>query len=201
MSTDEQYQQWDAVDSYFSDTLGLADPALDGALKASDAAGLPQIAVSAPQGRLLQLLAQIHGARRILEIGTLGGYSTICLARALPEGGTLVSLEFDPKHAEVARANIATAGLADKVEVRVGPALPDRGRQRGPRRKGRGRHEQRPGDQGHPGGAGVHRRRTPAHRHRDPDRGVQGLRRLRPGGGDRVAPRTGPGGRGVSRRC
>ena len=123
MSTDEQYQQWDAVDSYFSDTLGLADPALDGALKASDAAGLPQIAVSAPQGRLLQLLARIHGARRILEIGTLGGYSTICLARALPEGGTVVSLEFDPRHAEVARANIAAAGLADKVEVRVGPAL------------------------------------------------------------------------------
>ena len=122
MSTHEQ-QQWNAVDSYLSDTLGLADPALEAALKASDAAGLPQIAVSAPQGRLLHLLARINGARRILEIGTLGGYSTICLARALPEDGRLVSLEFDPRHAEVARANIAAAGLADKVEVRVGPAL------------------------------------------------------------------------------
>ena len=122
MSTHEQ-QQWNAVDSYFGDTLGLADPALEAALKASDAAGLPQIAVSAPQGRLLQLLARIHGARRILEIGTLGGYSTICLARALPEDGRLVSLEFDPRHAEVARSNIAVAGLSDKVEVRVGPAL------------------------------------------------------------------------------
>ncbi|MFC1418856.1 O-methyltransferase [Streptacidiphilus cavernicola] len=121
MSTHEQ--QWNDVDSYFSDTLGLADPALEAALKASDAAGLPQIAVSATQGRLLQLLAGIHGARRILEIGTLGGYSTICLARALPEDGRLVSLEYDPKHAEVARGNIAAAGLADKVEVRVGPAL------------------------------------------------------------------------------
>ncbi|MHA6758892.1 O-methyltransferase [Streptacidiphilus sp. PAMC 29251] len=123
MSTHEQHEQWNAVDSYLSDTLGLADPALEAALKASDAAGLPQIAVSAPHGRLLQLLARIHGARRILEIGTLGGYSAICLARALPEGGKLVTLEFDPRHAEVARANIAAAGLADKVEVRVGPAL------------------------------------------------------------------------------
>ena len=123
MSTHEQHEQWNAVDDYLSDTLGLTDPALEAALKASDAAGLPQIAVSAPQGRLLQLLARIHGARRILEIGTLGGYSTICLARALPEDGRLVSLEFDPKHAEVARANIAAAGLADKVEVRVGAAL------------------------------------------------------------------------------
>jgi len=123
MSRHEQHQQWNAVDSYLSDTLGLADPALEGALKASDAAGLPQIAVSAPHGRLLHLLARIHGARRILEIGTLGGYSTICLARALPEDGRLVTLEFDPRHAEVARANIAAAGLADKVEVRVGPAM------------------------------------------------------------------------------
>jgi predicted O-methyltransferase YrrM len=123
MSTHEQHQQWTDVDSYLSDTLGLADPALEATLKASDAAGLPQIAVSAPQGRLLQLLARIHGARRILEIGTLGGYSTICLARALPEDGRLITLEFDPRHAEVARTNIAAAGLADKVEVRVGPAL------------------------------------------------------------------------------
>jgi predicted O-methyltransferase YrrM len=123
MNTHEQQQQWNAVDGYLSDTLGLADPALEAALKASDAAGLPQIAVSAAHGRLLHLLARINGARRILEIGTLGGYSAICLARALPEDGRLVSLEFDPRHAEVARGNIAAAGLADKVEVRVGPAL------------------------------------------------------------------------------
>jgi len=114
---------WNAVDAYFGQTVAPSDPALDAALRASDAAGLPQIAVSPPQGKLLQLLARIRGARNILEIGTLGGYSTICLARALPEGGRLVSLEFDPRHAEVARGNIAAAGLADVVEVRVGAAL------------------------------------------------------------------------------
>ena len=114
---------WNAVDAYFGQTVAPSDPALDAALRASDAAGLPQIAVSPPQGKLLQLLARIRGARNILEIGTLGGYSTICLARALPEGGRLVSLEFDPRHAEVARGNIAAAGLADLVEVRVGAAL------------------------------------------------------------------------------
>jgi predicted O-methyltransferase YrrM len=114
---------WNQVDRYLTDTLAPADPALEAALKASDAAGLPQIAVSAPQGKLLQLLATVQGAGRILEIGTLGGYSTICLARALPEGGWLITLEFDPKHAEVARGNIAAAGLADRVEVRVGAAL------------------------------------------------------------------------------
>ena len=116
-------ETWNDVDDYFTDTLNLADPALAGALKASDAAGLPPIAVSAPQGKLLNLLAVIQGARNILEIGTLGGFSAIELARALPEGGRLVSLEFDPKHAEVARGNIAAAGLADRVEVRVGAAL------------------------------------------------------------------------------
>jgi predicted O-methyltransferase YrrM len=115
--------QWKAVDDYFGTTLVPSDAALAAALKASDTAGLPHIAVSAPQGKLLSLLAQIHGARTILEIGTLGGYSTIWLARALPEGGRLVTLEFDPVHAEVARGNIAAAGLADKVQVRVGPAL------------------------------------------------------------------------------
>jgi predicted O-methyltransferase YrrM len=114
---------WNDVDSYFTETLSLTDPALRAALEASDAAGLPQIAVSAPQGRLLRLLAEVQGARRILEIGTLGGFSTISLARALPEDGRLVSLEFDPRHAEVARGNIAAAGLADRVEVRVGAAL------------------------------------------------------------------------------
>ncbi|MBC3841551.1 O-methyltransferase [Streptacidiphilus sp. 4-A2] len=114
---------WNDVDQYFTDTLGLNDPALEAALKSSEAAGLPPIAVSAPQGKLLQLLAVVRGARNILEIGTLGGYSTIALARALPEGGRLVSLEFSAKHAEVARGNIAAAGLADRVEVRVGAAL------------------------------------------------------------------------------
>ena len=114
---------WNDVDDYLSRTLALTDPALDAALASSAAAGLPPIAVSAPQGRLLQLLAVIRGARSILEIGTLGGFSTIGLARALPADGRLVSLEYDPAHAEVARANIAAAGLADRVEVRVGAAL------------------------------------------------------------------------------
>ena len=114
---------WNDVDAYFTRTLGLTDPVLDAALAASAAAGLPPIAVSAPQGRLLRLLAVVQGARKILEIGTLGGFSTIELARALPEDGRLVSLEYDPKHAEVARGNLAAAGLADRVEVRVGEAL------------------------------------------------------------------------------
>ncbi|MEZ0093309.1 O-methyltransferase [Streptacidiphilus sp. EB129] len=121
MSTHDE--QWNAVDDYFARTLTPVDAALDAAVKASDAAGLPQIAVSGLQGKFLNLLAQLQGARRILEIGTLGGYSTIWMARALPEGGRLVSLEFDPRHAEVARGNIAVAGLADVVEVRVGAAL------------------------------------------------------------------------------
>ncbi len=114
---------WNDVDDYVTRTLNLTDPALDAALESSAAAGLPPIAVSAPQGKLLQLLALTRGARRILEIGTLGGFSTIGLARALPADGRLVSLEYDPAHAEVARANIAAAGLADRVEVRVGAAL------------------------------------------------------------------------------
>lgn len=116
-------QQWTAVDNYITEMLVGADPALEGALQASDAAGLPQISVAPNQGKLLQILAQMQGARTILEIGTLGGYSTIWLARALPADGRLVTLEFDPKHAEVARQNIARAGLAGKVEIRVGPAL------------------------------------------------------------------------------
>ncbi len=114
---------WTEVDQYFTDHLVEADPVLDAALAASDAAGLPAIAVAPNQGKLLHLLARLKGARRILEIGTLGGYSTIWLARALPEDGQLISLEFNPRHAEVARTNIASAGLADRVEVRVGPAL------------------------------------------------------------------------------
>ncbi|MEZ0066411.1 putative O-methyltransferase YrrM [Streptacidiphilus sp. MAP12-20] len=120
MSTPET---WTAVDDYLTTTLGLRDPALENALKASDAAGLPKIEVSPPAGQLLNLLAEIQGARRILEIGTLGGYSTICLARGLAEGGRVVTLEYDPRHAEVAAANIAAAGLADQVEIRVGKAL------------------------------------------------------------------------------
>jgi predicted O-methyltransferase YrrM len=115
--------QWTAVDHYITDCLALSDPALDAALAANAVAGLPSIDVSPSQGKLLQLLAQLRGARRILEIGTLGGYSTICLARALPEGGRLVTLEVDAKHAEVARSNVARAGFANIVEIRVGPAL------------------------------------------------------------------------------
>jgi len=114
---------WTAVDHYFTEQLVPPDPALEAALQASQAAGLPAINVAPNQGKLLQLLAQLQGARTILEIGTLGGYSTIWLARALPAGGRLISLEAEPKHAEVAQANIARAGLAEVVEVRLGPAL------------------------------------------------------------------------------
>jgi predicted O-methyltransferase YrrM len=114
---------WTAVDDYITGLVVPADPVLDAAQEASTAAGLPAISVSAAQGKFLHLLARIHGARRILEIGTLGGYSTIWMARALPPDGRLISLEFDPKHAEVARANIARAGLSDRVEVRVGRAI------------------------------------------------------------------------------
>ena len=114
---------WSAVDEYIARLFVPPDQALDGALAASTAAGLPAIAVSVPQGKLLHLLALIRGARRILEIGTLGGYSTIWLARALPPDGRLISLEFDAKHAAVARDNLAAAGLADRVDVKVGRAL------------------------------------------------------------------------------
>jgi predicted O-methyltransferase YrrM len=116
-------ETWTAVDDYITSQLIPADAALDAAQRAAAAAGLPAISVSAPQGKLLHILARIAGARRILEIGTLAGYSTIWLARALPPGGTLVSLEFDPKHAGVARANLERAGLAGLVDVRVGRAI------------------------------------------------------------------------------
>jgi len=116
-------EQWNAVDEYISDLLVGADPALDEALAASAAAGLPKIEVSPNHGKMLHLIAKIHGARSVLEIGTLGGYSTIWLARALPPDGRLVTLEYEEKHAEVARANLARAGFAEQVEVRVGPAL------------------------------------------------------------------------------
>ena len=114
---------WDAVDRYSSDLLVRPIDALDAARRAGDAAGLPAISVSAPQGKFLMLLAQTVGARRILEIGTLAGYSAIWLAQALPPGGRLVTLEVDRMHASVARENIARAGLSPVVEVRVGPAL------------------------------------------------------------------------------
>ncbi|RYJ28898.1 O-methyltransferase [Streptomyces sp. L-9-10] len=116
-------EQWNAVERYFTDQLVPADEALSAALAASDAAGLPAINVAPNEGKLLHLLARLQGARRILEIGTLGGYSTIWLARALPEDGKLISLEYDPAHAEVARANLAHAGLDKITEVRTGPAL------------------------------------------------------------------------------
>jgi predicted O-methyltransferase YrrM len=116
-------RQWTEVDRYISDRLVPPDPALEAALAASEAAGLPPIAVAPNQGKLLHLLARLTGARRILEIGTLGGYSTIWLARALPPDGRLITLESDARHAEVARASIVGAGLAEVVEVRVGRAL------------------------------------------------------------------------------
>jgi predicted O-methyltransferase YrrM len=114
---------WTAVDSYISDKLIPPDSALDAAVRASAEAGLPEIQVSPAQGKLLHLLAKVRGARTILELGTLGGYSTIWLARALPADGCLITLEADPRHAEVARANIARAGLAGIVEIRTGRAL------------------------------------------------------------------------------
>jgi predicted O-methyltransferase YrrM len=116
-------EQWTQVDQYFTDLLVRPDQLLDAAREASDAAGLPQIQVAPNQGKLLMLLAQAQGARKILEIGTLGGYSTIWLARALPSDGRLITLEAVPTHAKVARANIERAGCADRVEVRLGRAL------------------------------------------------------------------------------
>jgi predicted O-methyltransferase YrrM len=116
-------QLWDDVDDYFTSHLTPDDDALAAALRDSAAAELPQVNVTATQGKLLHLLAQVQGARTILEIGTLGGYSTIWLARALPADGRLITLEYSPRHAEVATRNIARAGLDGLVEVRVGPAL------------------------------------------------------------------------------
>ncbi|MGP8076234.1 MAG: O-methyltransferase [Thermoplasmata archaeon] len=114
---------WTAVDAYFEEKLLPADPVLDEVLRSTAAAGLPSIQVSPTQGKLLHLLAKSQGARRILEIGTLGGYSSIWLARALPADGRLVTLELDPAHAQVAGANFARAGLGEKIELRLGPAL------------------------------------------------------------------------------
>ncbi|RJF87519.1 O-methyltransferase [Oleomonas cavernae] len=115
--------QWTAVDNYIASRLVPPDAALEATLEASDAAGLPAINVAPNQGKFLNLLARMIGARNILEVGTLGGYSTIWLARALPAGGRLITLEYDPKHAQVARENIARAGLADRVDVRLGKAI------------------------------------------------------------------------------
>ena len=113
-------RRWSEVDSYFAETLIGSDPALEATLAANAAAGLPSIDVSAPQGKLIHLLARMSGARKALEIGTLGGYSTIWLARALPDDGRLISLEMSARHADVARRNVARAGLGDKVEIRTG---------------------------------------------------------------------------------
>ncbi len=115
--------RWTAVDQYVDHLLVEPDGALDAALDASTAGGLPAISVTPSQGKLLNLLARAIGARRILELGTLGGYSTIWLARALPAGGRVVTIESSPKHANVARGNLERAGVAPLVDLRVGPAL------------------------------------------------------------------------------
>lgn len=117
------HEPWCAVDDYFTRTIVGEDRALEAALAANAAAGLPEIGVSAPLGKLLHLLARMAGARNALEIGTLGGYSSIWIARALPPNGRLVTLEANEKHATIARENIARANLSEKAEVRVGPAL------------------------------------------------------------------------------
>jgi len=122
MATKEE-EIWSRAEQYIVEHLLGRDEALDSVLAAAQAAGMPDIQVSPTHGKLLMLLAQMHGAKKILEIGTLAGYSTIWLARALPAEGKLVTLEFDPKHAAVARGNIAKAGFAERVEVRVGSAL------------------------------------------------------------------------------
>ncbi len=114
---------WNTVDRYLADTLISPDQRIEDALEANACAGLPAIDVAPSQGKLLHLLARVQGARRILEIGTLGGYSTIWLARALPSNGQLVTLELEPKHAAVANSNVQRAGLSSLVDIRVGPAL------------------------------------------------------------------------------
>lgn len=116
-------ERWNAVDRYICEHLLAEDAVLDAAVAASEAAGLPPIAVTPNQGKLLELLVRVHGAQSILELGTLGAYSTIWLARGLPDGGRIVTLEANPRYAEIARANIEAAGLAETVQLRVGPAL------------------------------------------------------------------------------
>ncbi|RWX59109.1 O-methyltransferase [Mesorhizobium sp. M4B.F.Ca.ET.089.01.1.1] len=114
---------WTAVDDYIVSSLFAADPVLDAVLAANRDQGLPAIDVSAAQGKLLSLLVRIRGARRVLEIGTLGGYSTIWMARGLPADGKVVTLELDPHHARVARSNFERAGVSDRIDLRIGPAL------------------------------------------------------------------------------
>ena len=118
--TDEVYSE---VDDYLDGLFGFPDTALDAALRRSREAGLPQIAISSNVGRFLQVLIAACGARRVLEIGTLGGYSTIWLARALPDGGHLITLEYEPLHAEVARTNLDAAGVGERTEILIGRAL------------------------------------------------------------------------------
>ncbi|MGX5844247.1 O-methyltransferase [Mesorhizobium sp. ArgA1] len=114
---------WTAVDDYIVSSLFEADPVLDAVIATNRKQGLPAIDVSAAQGKLLSLLVRIRGAKRVLEIGTLGGYSTIWMARGLPADGKVVTLELDPHHAKVARSNFERAGMSDKVDLRTGPAL------------------------------------------------------------------------------
>ncbi|TJW88465.1 MAG: O-methyltransferase, partial [Mesorhizobium sp.] len=114
---------WTAVDDYIVSSLFDADPALDAVLAANREQGLPAIDVSAAQGKLLSLLVRIGSAKKVLEIGTLGGYSTVWMARALPADGKVVTLELDPHHAKIARSNFERAGVSDKVDLRIGPAL------------------------------------------------------------------------------
>jgi predicted O-methyltransferase YrrM len=114
---------WTKVDSYFGELLAPSDAALDAAREANERGGLPPIDVTALQGKFLDFLVRVSGARRVLEIGTLGGYSTIWLARALPEGGRVITLELEPHHARVARGNLENAGVLDRVEIIVGPAI------------------------------------------------------------------------------
>ncbi|MDX8455702.1 O-methyltransferase [Mesorhizobium sp. VK9D] len=114
---------WTAVDEYIVSSLFEADPVLDATLAANRDQGLPAIDVSAAQGKLLSLLVRIRGAKKVLEVGTLGGYSTIWMARGLPADGKVVTLELDPHHAEVARSNFERAGVSEKIDLRVGPAL------------------------------------------------------------------------------
>ena len=147
MNTDNTRELLQEIDTYIEDLFAPSDEVLEAALRDSRRAGLPEINVSPNQGRLLQLLTEIAGARRILEIGTLGGYSAIHFARALPEDGALISLEIDEHHAGVARNNIHRAGLSEKVEIRVGdahetPRLAHRGR-RTPLRRDLHRRRQR----------------------------------------------------------
>jgi predicted O-methyltransferase YrrM len=121
-------QRWSAVDDYVDELLIGHDPALEAALADSAAAGLPSIALTPAQAKLLHLIARVHNARSVLEIGTLGGYSTIWLARALPADGRLITLELEPSYAEVARANVERAGLAGLIQIIVGPAIDSLGK-------------------------------------------------------------------------